>query len=68
MNTFLKENEILPSSIWESADGAGIEVVVIKVEKGWVYYSWHNGTKVVEHDKDVFSFQVRYKLKRLENE
>lgn len=65
MSTFLKESEILPYSIWEAADGSGIEVTVSKIENGKVYYFWrvNGGIQIVNHNKDVFSFQVRYKLK-----
>lgn len=61
LKPFLPESDILPNTIWESASDKRNRVLVEKVEDGWVEYSWEERGEKRIHDKDVFSFQVRYK-------
>lgn len=62
MKNFLEEHEIKAGQIWHSCSG-NFTVEVTDVKDGWVYYKWEENGRTVFHDKDVFSFQVRYKTK-----
>jgi hypothetical protein len=61
----LSETEIKPGQIWSQCDGSGGRACVHSVADGWVVYRWVSPTGTVDallYEKDVFSFQVRYRL------
>lgn len=53
---FLRADQIQVGSQWGS-DGSRHSVTVYKVEGDQVFYSWGDGKT---HNKDSWSFQVRY--------
>lgn len=57
----IKYDQIKPGQIWANAQGKG-EVVVIRVEDGWVKYEWEVEGHLRSHEKLAFAFQCRYFL------
>ena len=64
MKTWLNEEEIKEGQIWSSCDGSSHKVTIVKVNNGWVHYSWieRGNGELKNHKKTVFAFQVRYYL------
>ncbi len=59
---FIRPDQIEPGQVWASADGSDRTVQVDRVEGEWVYYSWHEHGRRMDHDKLSFAFQCRYCL------
>lgn len=54
-------SKILPGQVWQSSGGS--QVVIISTDgKEWVKYSWYEGDKNIEYEKQSFTFQCRYCL------
>lgn len=64
---FFKENEIQIGSLWIGVSGGIVTVEGLNNYGGinpWitVVYSWEEYGQKLTHEKDIFSFQVRYSL------
>ena len=57
------DDQIKPGQTWAPADGSDYTVTIISVIDGWVVYQYDKSDGAIStHEKDTFSFQVRYCL------